>query len=64
MTGEDDVRRVALALPEVTEDEDGFAFKVRGRLPMIDIDELTELLTDAWRAKAPKRLVAEYDGRR
>ena len=32
------------------------------RLAAIDVDELTELLTDAWRIQAPKRLVREYDG--
>ena len=31
------------------------------RLDAIDEDELTELLTDAWRAAAPRRLLAELD---
>ena len=31
------------------------------RLPAVDRDELAELLTDAWRARAPKRLLAELD---
>jgi hypothetical protein len=31
------------------------------RLDAIDDDELTELLTDAWRASAPRRLLAEFD---
>jgi hypothetical protein len=31
------------------------------RLDAIDGDELTELLTDAWRASAPRRLPAELD---
>jgi hypothetical protein len=31
------------------------------RLSAIDIDELTELLTESWRLAAPKRLVAEFD---
>ena len=30
-------------------------------LPSIDRDELTELLTDAWRAKAPKRVLRAFD---
>ena len=30
------------------------------RLAAIEVDELTELLTDGWRVQAPKRLVAEY----
>ena len=33
------------------------------RLDAIDDDELTELLTDAWRASAPRRLVAEFDAK-
>ena len=31
------------------------------RLEAIDEDELTELLTDAWRLAAPRRLLAEFD---
>lgn len=31
------------------------------RLSAIEIDELTELLTDAWRVRAPKRLRDELD---
>ena len=31
------------------------------RLPAIEIDELTEVLTDSWRARAPRRLLAEFD---
>lgn len=31
-------------------------------LPSIRTRELRELLTDAWRVKAPKRLLAELDG--
>jgi hypothetical protein len=31
------------------------------RLSAIDINELTELLTESWRMAAPKRLVAEFD---
>ena len=31
------------------------------RLDAIDDDELAELLTDAWRCAAPRRLVAEFD---
>jgi hypothetical protein len=123
MATEDDVRRIALALPEVTEDQDTLGFAVRGkgfawswkervvpkqarverrdvlavrvaddgakqellaadpdkfftedhyngfpavlvRLPAVAPDELTELLTDAWRAKAPRALVAAYDAKR
>ncbi len=30
-------------------------------LPAIDVDELTELITESWRLKAPKRVLAAYD---
>jgi hypothetical protein len=124
MADQDDVRRIALALPETSEDEDRFAFSVghggkrkgfawvwlervhpkKARVPQpavlavrvanlaekelllasddevfftephyngypavlvrlaaVDVDELTELLTDAWRCQAPKALVKELD---
>ena len=32
------------------------------RLPKISVGELRELLTDAWRVQAPKRLVKAYTG--
>ena len=32
------------------------------RCPAVSVDELRELLTEAWRLKAPKRLAASYDG--
>jgi hypothetical protein len=123
MATEEDVRRIALALPEVTEDQDVLGFAVRGkgfawswkervvpkkprverrdvlgvrvadagakeellavdsdkfftedhyngfpavlvRLAAVDPDELAELLIDAWRAKAPRGLVAAYDAER
>lgn len=31
------------------------------RLSAVDMDELTELLTESWRIRAPKRLVAAFD---
>jgi hypothetical protein len=31
------------------------------RFGAIDVDELTELLTDAWRVRAPAKLVTEFD---
>jgi hypothetical protein len=40
---------------------DGYAL-VLVRFEAIDVPELTELLTDSWRLRAPKRLVADYDG--
>ena len=39
---------------------DGHA-SVLVRLGAVDRDELRELLTDAWRARAPKRLAASLD---
>ena len=33
------------------------------RIAEVDVDELEELLTDAWRCQAPKALVADFDGR-
>ncbi|MFI6923769.1 MmcQ/YjbR family DNA-binding protein [Nonomuraea spiralis] len=32
------------------------------RLAAVEADELAELLTDAWRLRAPKRVVAAFDG--
>jgi len=125
VANQSDVRRIALALPDVTEEADHpFAFAVRAgkkdkgfvwawaervtpgkprvhnldvlavrvpnlgekemllasdpdkfftephyngfpavlvRLAAVDVDELAELITDAWRCLAPKRLVKEYD---
>ncbi|MDQ2814407.1 MAG: MmcQ/YjbR family DNA-binding protein [Actinomycetota bacterium] len=31
------------------------------RLSQIDLDEMTELVTEAWRLRAPKRVLAAYD---
>ena len=125
MADRSDVRQIALALPEVTEEADHpFAFAVRAgkkdkgfvwawaervtpgkprvhnldvlavrvanlgekemllaadpdkfftephyngfpavlvRLAAVDVDELAELVTDAWRCQAPRKLVKEYD---
>jgi hypothetical protein len=120
MSDEDDVRRLALALPDTRQHPEGFSFSVgdkafawsfmervaprkprvrrpdilavrvagevdkqslidadpdvyftddhyRGypavlvRLPAIEPDELRELLTDAWRTQAPRRLVRALD---
>ena len=121
MADADDVRRVALALPDVEEiDSDGFDFRVGGkgfvwsyperlpgqrrvirtdiavlfvgdeaekqalllgepevfftasgydswplvmlRLAQVDIERLTELVTDAWRMRAPRDLADDLDG--
>ena len=40
---------------------DGYA-AVLLRLEAVDVDELTELVTEAWRVKAPVRLRRELDG--
>lgn len=120
MSDQASVRRVVLALPEVSEDGDSFHFLVRGRrfawiyperihprkarvpnpdglifsvvdlaekealiasdpdrffttphydgfpsvivwLSKVNDDELADVLTDAWRCRAPAELVAEYD---
>ena len=120
MADADDVRRLALALPEVAEiDSDGFDFRVAGkgfiwscperrpgrprlirtdiavlyvgdeaekqalllgepevffttpgydgwplvllRLAEVDVDRLAELVTDAWRMRAPDSLVGDLD---
>jgi hypothetical protein len=124
MADQDDVRRIALSLPETSEGDDRFAFSVRNgakdkgfawnwmervepkrpkvprddvlavrvanqaekemllksdpetfftephyngypailvRLPAIDVVELAELLTDAWRCQAPRALVKEFE---
>jgi hypothetical protein len=117
---QEDVRRIALSLPEVWEGEDHFAFSVGKkdiawvwlerpapkkarvpnpevlavcvagdaakqellladpdkfftedhyngypailvRLPAVDLEELRELLADAWRIQAPKSLVKQFD---
>lgn len=41
---------------------DGYPY-VLTRLEAVEPVELAELLEDAWRLRAPKRVVAEYDGR-
>src|SRR5215469_15296375 len=124
MADQEDVRRIALALPETSEADDDFAFSVRNkgkqkgfvwsrkerihpkkarvpradvvairvpgqldkeallaseeprfftephyngfpailvRLPLIEVDELEELILDAWRCQAPRALVAAFD---
>jgi hypothetical protein len=31
------------------------------RLSQVDLDEMTEIVTESWRLSAPKRLLASYD---
>ena len=127
MADQGDVRRIALSLPETSEDDGHFAFSVRNRekqkgfvwvwmervepkkprrpnpdvlavrvadheekelllaaepakfftephyngfpavlvrLPAIDVDELTALITEAWRCQAPRALVEQLEQRR
>lgn len=76
MATADDVRRIALALPETQQSEEGPARAdpeffttahhngypaVLVRLAAVDVDELAELLTDGWRCQAPKPLVKEFE---
>ena len=124
MADQEDVRRIALALPETSESEDHFAFSVLNkgkqkgfvwawnervepkkprvpsdvvvavrvadlfekdvllasggetlftephyngypavlvRLPLIDVEELEELIVDAWRCQAPRALVEAWE---
>jgi hypothetical protein len=126
MADQEDVRRLALALPETTESDEGFAFSVRNkdkdkgfvwswkervqpkqpriprddviavrvvdqrdkaallaadedvfftephyngfpavlvRLPNIELEQLEELIVDAWRCQAPRALVKEWSMR-
>jgi hypothetical protein len=58
-----DARDIALALPAATERPSYGTpgFRVQDKL-FVDRDELREPLTDAWRTRAPKRLLAELDG--
>lgn len=114
MATEDDVRRIALSLPETIEkpwfNTPGFRVKDKGFLRIrseaegglvvfvgdlgekevllasepdkffttphydgyptvlvhladVDVDELTELITDSWRIKAPKRVLKAYEDR-
>jgi hypothetical protein len=68
----DDVRRIALALPEASERPayGNTAWRVRDkifvwerplrRLDRISVEELNELIVEAWLCRAPKRLAKKY----
>lgn len=55
---QEDVRRIALTLPDTSEAEDR---AVLVRLPSIDVAELEELIVDAWRCQAPRALVDGFE---
>ncbi len=62
-SGEDEKEALIATQPDVfftLPHYDGYAM-VLVRLPVISGHELRNLLTDAWRLRAPRRLVAEYD---
>lgn len=77
MATSDDVRRIALSLPETSEGPlygtPGFRVKDKAfarlrddgtvlvRLATIDAEGLRGVLVDAWRARAPRRLLAAFD---
>ena len=62
MAIESDVRDIAPSLPPPRSGphHDGHP-SVLVRLAAVDREELAELLTDAWRVRAPKRLAATLD---
>ncbi|MQA88331.1 MAG: hypothetical protein GEV03_27875 [Streptosporangiales bacterium] len=61
----EEVRRIALSLPE-TEERLAWGmptFRVRGKIfCSLSDDELREVIVEAWRLTAPKRLAADYEG--
>jgi hypothetical protein len=61
--GMDDREALLQGDPEVfftTPHYDGYPF-VLVRLEAIDDEELAELIEEGWRARAPKKLIAEFD---
>jgi hypothetical protein len=61
-----DREALLLGQPDVffsTSHYDGYPY-VLVRLEAVDPKQLAELLEDAWRIRAPKRLVSGYDGAR
>ncbi|NUP02485.1 MAG: hypothetical protein HOV96_39110 [Nonomuraea sp.] len=64
VAGEEAKRELIAAEPGTyfsTPHYDGHA-SVLVRFAEVAADELTELLTDAWRLRAPKRLLARFEG--
>ena len=64
VTGEEEKAALIAADPAVFFTEPHYAGypAVLVRLDAIDVDELGELLADAWRSAAPRRLLSELDG--
>jgi len=61
-----DAEALLLGRPDVyftTPHYDGYPY-VLVRLDVVSDDELAELLEDAWRLRAPKRVLAAYDATR
>lgn len=61
-----DAQALLLGQPDVffsTPHYDGYPY-VLVRLDVVGEDELVELLEDAWRLRAPKRVIAAYDASR
>ena len=61
MTTEDDVRRIALALPFTTEKPSYGHPMVLVKLSTVEEVELTELITESFRLRAPKKVVQAFD---
>jgi hypothetical protein len=60
---EEDKHALIASAPEkffTTPHYDGYSM-VLVRLAAIDLPELTELITDSWRLRAPSRLLAQFD---
>lgn len=65
VAGEADKHGLIASAPEkffTTSHYDGHPM-VLARFAAIDTEELTDLLTEAWRVRAPQRLRAEFDAR-
>ena len=64
--GDDDKQALLQSGPPwfTTPHFDGYAYVLvrESDLPMLDVVELAEVVTDAWASRAPRRLVTEYLG--
>jgi hypothetical protein len=63
VSGEEEKQTLLAAEPDkfFTDDHYNGYPAILVRLAAIDVDELTELLTDAWRVQAPRKLVKEFE---